>query len=164
YATTAPAARAYLDRQTFDDVANALLTGGMEGLTGVLFFPLAMGWLLPGVVVLGLYKLRRDDERVTDWLSIVLLVVAVAFYQVTKLAFLPRILTYVPFSAWLDVPAGWSFPLRMAVPALFFLAGVGAAEMVRRRRASTLIYYLTLCGVDALLTLAVYGVNFLGVF
>lgn len=164
YATTAPAARARLDRLSFDDVANALFTGGIEGLTGVLFFPLAMGWLLPGVVVLGLYKLRRDDEKVTDRLSIVLLIVAVAFYQVTKLAFLPRIFTYIPFSAWLDVPATWSLPLRVVVPALALLAGVGAAEVVRRRSPSTLLYYLTLCGVDALLTLAVYGVNFLGVF
>jgi hypothetical protein len=56
--------------------------------------------------------------------------------------------------------------LRVLVPVLIFAIGALVAELTRRRRPemSSLLYFFILCGVDALLTLAIYGVNYLGVF
>jgi hypothetical protein len=93
------------------------------------------------------------------------LVIAILLYQVTKLLFLPTIQTYTPFSAWLDLPRSWSTALRVMVPLLIFGVAWLAAEWVRRSRtASTLAYFFVVAAVDAILTLVVYGVNYLGVF
>jgi hypothetical protein len=51
------------------------------------------------------------------------------------------------------------------VPILSFSLGILVAEWVRRRRqgTSSLLYFFAICGLDAILTLMIYGVNFLGV-
>jgi hypothetical protein len=165
FATTAPQARAELDRISTDDVTNAFLVGAMDALVGVLFFPFAMIWILPGILLLGVWKLIKDEDSVTIPHSLLLLVIAILLYQVTKLLFLPTIQTYTPFSAWLDLPRSWSTALRVIVPLLIFGVAWLAAEWVRRSRtASTLAYFFVVAAVDAILTLVVYGVNYLGVF
>ncbi|NLF67322.1 MAG: hypothetical protein GX579_22260, partial [Chloroflexi bacterium] len=69
-------------------------------------------------------------------------------------------------SAWLDIGDIAGRILQIITPVLIFGAGIVVAEIVRRRRetVSTALYYLAIGGVDALLTLLVYGVNFSGVF
>ncbi len=73
-------------------------------------------------------------------------------------------LTYVPFSAWVDIPANWEIVLRIGVPGLIFLIGIGVAERGRRRSKSTLVYYALVSITDMVLTMGVYGVFYLGVF
>jgi hypothetical protein len=135
-------------------------------VTGILFFPFALVWFIPGAIILAIWKLRNDDENVSDQSSRILIAVAVLSYLAMKALFLPSILSYVPFSAWIDVPEGLDYVLRIFVPLLIFAVGILVAEIVRRRRPemSSLLYFFILCGVDAILTLAIYGVNYLGVF
>jgi hypothetical protein len=166
YATTAPEARLVIDRLSVDDALNAFLTGGLEATAGILLFPLAALWLIPGGILLGLWRMTRDFETMADTGSRVLLILALGLYQVTKLLFLPTILSYVPFSAWLDIPAAWHGAFTVGVPVLIFALALTVAEWRRRRQpdTSTFLYYVVVTGVDAILTLAVYGVNFMGVF
>ncbi len=166
YASTAPETRAGIDRLGAGDLANALLSGGMEAMVGTLFFPLALIWFVPGAIILAVYKLRQDDETASDPTSRILIIIAVVGYLGTKALFLPSIISYVPFSAWIDVPNGLALVLRIIVPLFILALGILVAEWLRRRRPtmSSVMYYFILCGVDALLTLAVYGVNYLGVF
>ncbi len=165
YATTAPAARARLNRLTPADVVGALARGGMESLVGIALFPVAFLWLLPGLLIVGLWALLGWAylEQRPAWPGLVLAGLA---YLGAKAAFLPTLWTYVPFSAWLDLPAGLGEALRLGMPALILLLAVGWAGWGRRRwRVNSVAgLFLLFAGADALLTLAVYGVNLLGVF
>ena len=93
-----------------------------------------------------------------------LVVVSIIAYQLSKALFMPSIISYVPFSAWLDIPEEMKASLRFIVPVIVMVIGIVVAEVVRRRRPSTsaLVYFLIACGVDAIFTLGVYGVGYLG--
>ncbi len=166
YATNEPQGRALLDSLTSADFANAFLEGGLESLAGILLLPIiGFGWLLPGLIVLGLWKLFRDDESIRDRASRGALLAALALYQAVKWISLPAMAVYVPFSAWLDMPPAWHLPLQIGTPLLTLGAGIMAARRVAaRRNPSTVLFYLVTGLVDALLTLAVYGVILLGVY
>lgn len=166
YATTNPSLKASLDSLTSEDWLTAVFSGFFEGATGIAFFPLAMLWLLPGGLILGIRQLRVEDETVTSFSAYALLTVSLLLYQATKALVLPTVLSYVPFSAWIEVPVSWEWPLRIGYPLLTFIIGLAAAEWLRRRRpsTSTLLYFFTAAAIDAVLTLGVYGVAFLGNF
>jgi len=165
FAATEPEWRDQLNRFGSADFFQVLIGGGMDAVTGVLFFPLSMIWFIPGAVLLVIWKLKRDDETVQDTTSRILLVVAILLYQGTKILFLPTIITYIPFSAWLDVPSGLGAMLQIIVPLMTFGLGIMVAELTRRRRPemSSILYFFIACGIDAIFTLMIYGVNFLGV-
>ena len=165
FATTEPELRDQFNRFGGADFFQLLIGGGLEAVTGVLFFPLSMIWFIPGALLLVIWKLRRDDETVQDVTSRIFLVVAILLYQGTKILFLPSIITYIPFSAWLDVPPRLGSMLQIVVPLFTFGLGILAAELTRRRRPDmgSLLYFFIACGVDAIFTLMIYGVNFLGV-
>lgn len=166
YATTEPAARSEINALTAADAIDLLLSAFFEGVVGLVFFPLALVWLAPGLLVLGIYHMRHETESLDRPVSRLLLVVGLVVYQIVKILFMPAILSYVPFSAWLDIGDIAGRILQIITPVLIFGAGIVVAEIVRRRRetVSTALYYLAIGGVDALLTLLVYGVNFSGVF
>ena len=114
---------------------------------------------------MGIYKLFRDQETLSDPLSWVLLVISILVYQLVKLATLPTIATYTPFSAWLDLPEWLSTPLRVAIPVIIFAVAVYVANRVRQRHSqSSALFYVMITLTDAALTLAIYGVTFLGVY
>jgi hypothetical protein len=138
----------------------------MEGLVGMALLPVVgFGWILPGLLIMGIYKLIRDQETIKDPLSWVLLVISVTVYQLVKLGTLPTITTYTPFSAWLDIPEWLSTPLRWAVPVIILLIAGYVANQVRKRHSqSSALFYVVLTLTDAALTLAIYGVTFLGVY
>ena len=164
YALTEVEARNALSRMTGGDIASTAMSGGMEVIAGMLFFPLACVWIFPALLFIGLLHLWRGESELSQPLTIVAIVLAVIIAEIVKLAFLPTISSYVPFSAWLDIPQRWDSTLRVLVPAVTLLIGLLAAMFVYRRNKSGLLFAFVLIGVDALLTLAVYGVNFLGVF
>ncbi len=166
YATNEPQARTALDALTTADFVNAFLEGGLESLVGMLFMPIiGFGWLLPGLAVVGVWKLLRDDERISHWPSVVALVIALGVYQAIKWISMPPMIHYVPFSAWLDVPASWQTFLQIAVPLLTFGVSVGAAwRVARRKNSSVVLFYMVTGLLDAVMTLAIYGVIFLGVY
>jgi len=165
YATTAPVARANLDRISMSDIPNLILSGGLEAVTGILLFPFAFPWMIVGLAIMIVLRLVRNDEDVSQPLSIFLLIIAILSFQGSKLLFLPDILVYVPFSAWLDIPDGVGMILRIAVPIIIFVLAILVAEYRRRRitsPTSSLSYFFTIILLDTLLTLSVYGVIFLG--
>ena len=165
YATTSPIAKNRLDRISFSDLPNLILSGGLEAITGILLFPFAFPWMAVGLVLMIIWRLMHNDEDISLMLSKVLLVIALLSYQISKLLFLPDILVYVPFSAWLDIPAKLELFFRIAVPVVIFGIGIAVAEWRRRQRTSppsALSYYLYVILVDTALTLAIYGVIFLG--
>jgi hypothetical protein len=167
YATTAPQARAELNRLNSNDILNAVLTGGMESFVGLLFFPwIGLGWLLPGLVVVGIWKIVRDDDSLNKSLgSLILLIIALITYQIVKLVSLPSITFYVPFSAWIEIPISWRIYLQIGVPIAILGLALMTAETRRRKKSNSAVtYYFAFAGVDALLTLAIYGVGFLGVY
>ena len=165
YATTAPTARESLDQFSLGDLPNLFLSGGLEAITGMLLFPFAFPWMVVGLVILIVLRLTRNDENVTQPLSKILLIIAILTYQVSKLLFLPDLLVYIPFSAWLDLSEGAGQIMRILVPVTIFGLGILVAELRRRRNPappSSLSYFITVILVDTLLTLSVYGVIFLG--
>ncbi|MEJ2707398.1 MAG: hypothetical protein P8074_07265 [Anaerolineales bacterium] len=166
YATTEPQARAELDRINAGDMIGAALQGGMESFVSVALLPvIGFGWLLPGLLVVGIYKLFRDYENMHDLVSWIPLIIAILMYEGLKWVTLPTMTSYVPFSAWLEIPSAWDAPLRLGMPILIFLvAAFVAYRMQKRYSASTLVFYMALGLTDAILSLAIYGVNFLGVF
>ena len=166
YATTSPTLKASLDTLTGEDWATAAFAGFFEGATGMAFFPLAMLWLLPGGLILGIRQLRVDDDEVSGFVSFTLIGLSLILYQFTKVLVLPTTLSYIPFSAWIEIPSSWEWLLRIGYPLFTFTIGLVAAEILRRKRPSTssLLYFFTVAMIDAAFTLAVYGVAFLGSF
>ena len=166
YATTEPAAMASLDRLDAGDFANALLEGGMESLVSIAFMPfIGFGWILPGFIVIGIWKLYKHQESVSEPSSWPWLVIALLLFYLMKFITLPTLVTYVPFSAWIDIPEGLWMPLRIGVPVVIFMVSLFVANKVRKGYSdSTLAFYLGMTLTDALLALAIYGVNFLGVY
>jgi hypothetical protein len=165
YTSTAPEVKAALDRINLADLPTLLLSGGLEALTGLLLFPFAFPWMAVGLIILVIWRLVRNDEDVTLTVSKILVGLALLSYQASKLLFLPDIMVYVPFSAWIDVPSGIENFLKLAVPVVIFGLGMTVAELRRRKRTSppsSLGYYVIVILVDALLTLSIYGVIFLG--
>jgi len=164
YGTTQPEAVVALERLNAGDVVQAIFQGGMEGLVGITFLPIiGFGWLLPGMIVVGLVKIFRDQDVLTEWKYWIPLVIAILIYYTVKLATLPTMSTYVPFSAWLDIPVRFGGALRIIVPALIIGVAMFTSDWVRRRKSdSAVVFYLVFVLIDATLTLAIYGVNFLG--
>jgi hypothetical protein len=164
YATTAPLARANLDSLSRDEVGDFLGTAVIEGITGVLFFPFAFFWLVPGLIVMGIRRFMKDDAHMGEPATILFFIVAVALYQLTKLMFLPTIRNYVPFSAWIDIPNNWQPFLLLGIPVVIFLIAGTVGYLIHRKTESALITLFGLTAVDALLTLFFYGVNILGAY
>jgi hypothetical protein len=165
YATTTPGGKATLDTVDLNDFKGLLLTGGLEALTGILLFPFAFPWMAVGLFIMIIWRLARNDEDISLPLSKVFLVISLIVYQTSKLLIFPDIILYVPFSAWIDVTPRISGVLQFGLPVLFFAVGFLTAEWRRRRVSSppsTLSYYIIIVIVDTLLTLAVYGVVFMG--
>ena len=166
YSTTEPRAVAALDGLSTGDFVNAVLEGGMESLVSLAFMPfLGFGWLLPGLIIIGIWKLIKDEESVSQPSSWPVLIIAIILYYSTKMMTLPTIATYVPFSAWIYIPADWELALRIGVPLTIFAISLFVAHKVSVKYSdSAVLFYVVLALTDALLTLAIYGVNFLGVF
>ncbi len=167
YATTAPDARKAINGLDSGDVSNLLFTGGIEAAVGMMMFPLAFIWVLPGLLIMGIWHMRRDEDTLNDPITLILLLISLISYQFIKVAFWPFMLVYVPFSAWMDVPDSLNLLLRIGVPIVIFTVGLLTAVYIRKRKnpyMSGLLFFFITTTIDGLLTLGVYGVNFLGVF
>ena len=164
YAVTTPEVRGDLDRMEGADIANVALNGGIEIITGILFFPLACIWLFPGFLIIGLWHFWRGESDMSEPSTIIVLIIAIVVSQVMKFLFLPTITTYVPFSAWLDVASNWEKTLRTIVPVFTMIVGLLVAWRMHRRTQSAVAFFFWFMAADGILTLAIYGVTILGVF
>jgi hypothetical protein len=128
-----------------------------------MLIPLAGWWMVPGLLLMALYARFRHQESIAEPVAWLPLLVAVAVYLAMKLIFLPTLTTYVPFSAWLQVPQALENPFRLGIPLIILLVAILAANKVRvNYSSSAVLFYVALAMTDAVLTLAVYGVNYMG--
>ena len=162
YALTTPQGRSRLDRVSGGDIANVVLGTGIEMIVGVLFFPLAGLWILPGLIIFGLWHLWRGDDDQFRTETVIMLVLAITVSEAIKFAFLPLVSAFVPFAAWFDIAPQWEDPLRYLVPIITMGIGFLVALLMRRRNPSPLAFFFWFIAVDAVLTLGIYGVSFLG--
>ena len=161
--TTAAGARIALDKTSSSDLPSLLLTGGLEAITGILLFPFALPWMAFGFIMLIVWRLIKNDEDLTFPTSKILLVIAIISYQVSKVLFLSPMLEYIPFSAWIDIPAHLELIYRVGVPLVIFAVAILAAQwFTRKSTPSTLTYYFAVVIVDCIFTMAIYGVILLG--
>ena len=167
YATTAPDARDAINGLDFGDISNLVFTGGIEAAVGMMMFPLAFIWVLPGLLIMGIWHMRRDEDTLSDPITLILLLISLISYQFIKVSFWPFMMIYVPFSAWIDVPDSMNQLLQIGVPIVIFGIGLLTAVYIRKRKnpyMSGLLFFFITTTIDGLLSLGVYGVNFLGVF
>lgn len=160
FASTAPDVVAALSSLRAADVsrlAGEILFGI---LSGVVLTPLvAFVWLIAPLAVFGLtgFLRRRGEESVGAYLS---LGAAIVLYLGTKLLTLPGLRQYVPFSAWIPFMPVWlQATLQILVPVAITLVSLAIAWYViyRRGSKSALYFLLAFAGLDALLTMAIYG-------
>jgi hypothetical protein len=137
-------------------------------LTGAMLAPItAVLWLIIPLAILALTSpLRRGDQELSSPGTAISLFLAVGSFLAIKYYSLPGMRDYVPFSAWLPLPGWLQAPLQYVVPvAITILALFTAWHFTyRRQRTSTLFFIMIFAAVDSLLTMAVYGVVFLGAF
>jgi len=168
FSSTAPDIRKALGGITRGDVGQLGAETLFGFLGGVMLAPLALAWVVAPLVVLGLTSvIRGRDESFTSPGVIISLILSIVAYWVSKLALMPTIQDYVPFSAWLPfIPSGLNPLLQVGVPLL--MGGLALAVAWRytygRDRPSLFFFLLVYVAVDGVLTMAVYGVTFYGAF
>jgi len=138
----------------------------MESFAGIGFFPFAFFWLVPGLVIMGIVEVFGSETDIDKRMPLVAFIVALLLYQVMKIIIVPTIFSYVPFSAWIEVHTSLHMLLRIGVPLATLGIGLLTSWWIswRQDNRAVLIFFLVTAGVDALLTLMIYGVNFLGAF
>ncbi len=166
FATTAPAAREELDKTEGYEIFRILIVASMEGFASLGVLPFAFSWLVPGLLILGAVEVFGKETDINKGLPLTLFIVSLLIYEVMKIIIIPTIFIYVPFSAWFDVSEALGSILRVAVP----LATLGVGLLVswwiswRRENRSVFLFFFVTAGIDAVLTLLIYGVNFMGAF
>lgn len=166
YATTAPEAKAALDRLEAGDLVFAAPQGVTDMMASLAFIPfIGFCWILPGLFLIGGWQLIRDEDSLDKRATWIPLIIALLLYYGAKFVFLPTFTTYVPFSAWIYIPSALAVLLRLAIPTVILALSALAAFRVHKNRSnSTLVFFLAWVLTDGLLTLAIYGVNLLGTF
>jgi hypothetical protein len=162
FTTTEPRMVAAMERMTSEDVARVGADAAFGLLTGALLAPAALAWIVLPLILLALTgRLRRENEQIYAPGTLVGLLLAIALFWLGKLALLPEIGDYIPFSAWIPFMPDWlEAPLRVGSPPLIgLLAAFVAWNFTYRRDTRSPVYFLLIyAGVDGLLTGALYGV------
>jgi len=162
FASTAPDIREALDNVTSDDVGRLSAETLFGVLAGTVLIPFAVVWIVPSLIVLALTgRIRGAEKRLTSFGTIVSLTLALITLWVIKIAVLPGILEYVPLSAWLPIIPSWfNAPLQLGVPLLIAGLAFLAARYYtgRKEQHSVFLFMVIYVVVDAILTVAFYGV------
>lgn len=168
YASTAPglvSSLAELNQQDYGRLAGETLFGL---LSGALLIPFILGFaVVPVLFLLFTGRFRREGEWITARGTGITMLLSVALYWVSKLAILPDIATYVPFSAWIPgIAGGLATAMQIGVPLLGTLIGLFAAYRFTyaREKLQPLFFLLIYIIVDGFITMAVYGVIFYAAF
>jgi hypothetical protein len=161
YATTAPEAKRWLDRTTFEDVllGAASLVWGIA--SGVSLIPIVAIWnMVPTMWVVSFYAISRR-EYLKDTGAKIGLAVAIVIYTASKLLFLPGLSAGPPFS--FRLPEQIASLIATAKPVVILALGLLAIHLYTRRsrRATLFMAYLIFAVTDGLLTMVVYAPQFL---
>lgn len=168
FASTAPLVKDALSRSTGREFLRIVAQVSFGMLVGILLAPIGAAlWAVAPLAILFITSPLRKlgSSRVQAVFTVISVIIAIAAYWLGKLATLPGMLDYVPFSAWIpDISVTLGIILRWLVP----LLGSGIALVVawyytfHRSNQSTLYYLLIYIGIDALLTVAIYAVLIYG--
>jgi hypothetical protein len=164
YATTAPEAKAWLDRTTLEDVGRraASLTWGV--LSAIGFLPLTLMWNAPALVWLVLFYLFARQEHLDELGAKIALAVSFVIYLAVKMLFLPGLLSAgTPFVHM--VPQELAPMLTTIIPgAILLVALVGLIIYLRRSHdgvpPSLFKAYLVFALLDSGLTAILYAPRF----
>jgi hypothetical protein len=156
YAATTEGARANLNRLGTDDVLAALFGVAWGLAQAASFFPIALLWLFPPMVVLALYAFIRAEDGLDRTGPRVMLVIGALMYIVTKYLFRPNWLAALPLPR--ETPPGLANALMYLAPILIIGVAVLATWLYIKRRvyASLLPAFAVFAVSDALLTLLIY--------
>ena len=168
FASTAPSVKDALSQSTGRENLRIVAQVSFGMLVGILLAPIgaALWAMAPLAILLITSPLRKlGSTRVQTVFTVISVTIAIAAYWLSKLATLPGMLDYVPFSAWIpEISVTLGIILRWLVP----LLSSGIALVVawyytfRRSNQSTLYFLLIYIGIDALLTVAIYAVLIYG--
>ena len=170
FASTDPQFVGRFKTLSFGETLNIVYTVLFGMLIGALLAPfVAAVWMFAPLAVIGLFSLIRRilPSRVSGYLSIAELILAIGVVWFAKMAALPQMLDYVPFSAWIpNIPALLGDILRVVVPLLTLIASAFVAWhfTYRRENNSSLYFILIYVGVDALITTSIYAVLIYGTY
>jgi hypothetical protein len=163
FASTAPDIVAALSGVTAGDAARIFRETLFGLLSGAVLSPILVAvWLLLPLLVLFITSILRRGQpgtRVMIGTAVSLLLTGVIYWLV-KMATIPGIRSYVPFSAWIPgIPTWLHAPLQIGVPILTTLSGIAAAwYFTYRRNSESILNFLLIFGaVDGLFTMAIYG-------
>jgi len=159
-ATTSPIAAPRLDRMDLTDFSVTALGLIIESIAGLIMVPFALIFFVVGLVGLGAGSLLTRwirTQRLREALSLTL---GIAFMWLSKLAFIPQIQTYLPFSAWIpELSSGAAIVWQILWPTL--IVGLGLLIMrhfSRRFEQESLIIRFGLYGItDIFFTALCYG-------
>ena len=168
FASTEPEIKETMSRSTSRELGRVAAQVSFGLLVGILMAPVAAGvWVVAPLGILFLFApLRKMGSRRTqDIMGIISLVFAITAFWFGKLAMLPGMMDYTPFSAWVpEVPQILASVLRWAVPIANSLIAIFVAWFYTYRQSnkSTLYFLLIYVGADSLLTAAIYAVLIYG--
>jgi hypothetical protein len=162
YASTAPAARRWLDRTTTEDLVHGAARVLFGVLSGVGLLPIAGIWSFPAVVWVVLFFIFTGQEDMDRAATRIGFAVAVLVYVGMKILLLPGLFASTPLLQ--QVPTRWEVPLGIAVPVLILAVALLVVYLYARRaeRATIFKAILILVGVDVTLTLVLYAPGFFG--
>jgi len=167
-ASTSDSLKSAFNPVTANDVTQLSAATIFGLLTGVLLAPIAaVLFLILPVLVVGLTAIfRRGEQTFKSPGTIISFVLAIVVFQVAKVAALPGMVDYVPFSAWLPLPNILKVPLQIIVPLVIMIGAIFSAwHFTYRRKTDSPLYFMILyVAVDTLFTMAIYGVLFYGAF
>lgn len=154
------AAQSRLDAQDYGRLAMETVFGMLIGaVLSPLFGALALAPTLLAMLLTSPLR-RESDERRIDTGTVISLAICLVVYWVVKYLSLLGVGTYVPFSAWLPIPAALGPVLQIIIPLLILAVALRVAWHFTygRDSKSTLYFLLIYVAVDAVLTLSIYGV------
>lgn len=168
FASTSPAVKNTLNRSTGREFLRVVAQVSFGMLVGILLAPIgaAIWAMAPLAVLLITAPLRSLGSPRSKVVFTVLSVIgAIAAYWASKLATLPGMMDYVPFSTWIpNISLVVGNILRWAIPILITAIAMFLAwyYTFRQSNQSTLYFLLIYIGVDVLVTAAIYAVLIYG--
>lgn len=168
YASTAPQLVSSLSELNERDYGQLAGETAFGLLSGALLVPFVLGFgVVPVLFLLFTGIFRREGEWITARGTLITLGISIVLYWLSKLAILPDMATYVPFSAWIPaIPDGVALALRIGVPLVATLLALFTAYRLTyaREKLQPLFFLLIYIIVDGFITIAVYGVIFYAAF
>lgn len=166
FSSTAPDIQEALRGLDSTDVSR-LTTETLFGMAaGALLLPISLAWAVPALIVLILTaRLRTSEDDLEGTGAFLGLGLALLVLWLIKLAILPSIQSYVPFSAWIPIIPTWlEIPLRIGVPIIIVILSTLVAwrYLASRREGSPYKFVVIYAVIDGILTMAIYGLFIYG--